>query len=155
MPGLALLPLLLAVAAPRPFTRPPKALLAEAGKGGTEVVIEDHRLEFAGDGTEKTQRYEIIRIGDSQAVERWGTVELYWQPWREARPTIKARVVTADGKAHWLDPKTIATAPASSGDELTDSQVVKAPMPALQPGSVLELLIEHPRSRPEFPGSES
>ena len=55
-------------------------------------------------------------------------------------PEIRARVVTPDNQVHPLDPKTISDAPARDEDDNTygDSRTLRAPLPAIAAGSVVE-----------------
>ncbi len=53
-----------------------------------------------------------------------------WEPWHEARPVIRARVIAPDFTVHTLDPNTITEAPARGGDYKTysDGKRLRAPL---------------------------
>jgi len=55
-------------------------------------------------------------------------------------PTMRRRVITDDGAIHWLDAKTIADSPSAEYDANTfsDRRIVRAPLPAVCPGAVIE-----------------
>src|SRR2546430_2557743 len=73
-------------------------------------------------------------------------------PWHEQRPELKARVITSDGIVHPLDQKTVteASVHAQSDDIFSDSRVVRAPLPALAPGAVIEEEITFTDTAPMF-----
>ena len=68
------------------------------------VLDEQHRLT-------RTTRM-IYRVDSPDGVERWAASTAHWQPWHQARPTIRARVVTPDGREHQLDQKLLTRRPA-------------------------------------------
>jgi tetratricopeptide (TPR) repeat protein len=76
----------------------------------------------------------------SQAAVDDGSLEAAWAPWHEDQPTVRARVVTKDGKAFALDPKTIEVSGVKGGepDMFTDRRVLRAPLPGLARGAVVE-----------------
>ena len=61
----------------------------------TFVLDEQHRLT-------RTTRM-IYRVDSPDGVERWAASAAHWQPWHQARPEIRARVVTPDGRQHDID----------------------------------------------------
>ena len=67
-------------------------------------------------------------------------MSLNWEPWHEERPTIKVRVITPDYAVHELDPKTVTDASAreDASNLYSDRRVLRAPLPAIAPGSVVE-----------------
>src|SRR5262249_15350950 len=56
------------------------------------------------------------------------------------RPSVRARVISPDGSVHELDPNTIADAPVRDGDDdlVSDRRMVRAPLPAVEPGAIVE-----------------
>jgi hypothetical protein len=85
----------------------------------------------------------MYRIVDEAGVESMGQVERQWSPWYEERPTIEARVVTPDGTVHLLDKSAISDAAArvSSADIFSDDRIIRAPLPAVAIGSVVEYVV--------------
>jgi hypothetical protein len=73
-------------------------------------------------------------------AENYSMIEVRWAPWQEERPVIKARVIAPDGTIHELDSKTIAETQVkdSESDVLTDRKSLRAPLPAMEVGSVVE-----------------
>ncbi len=129
-----------------PFADNPKAILEEARRvavpDGTGIIIllEQHQYVIdAGGRTVSTVR-KVFWIAKRDAVESWSSVEQEYAPWHEAKPELRARVITADGMVHWLDPKTIADSPASEFDSsiFSDRRVARAPLPAVAEGAVVE-----------------
>ena len=104
------------------------------------ILLEEGRYEYDSEGRQ-TFRYRIIfKLLTKAGAEDWSTIERPWAPWEEERPSIRARVIAKDGVVHELDQKTIADAPAREKDDdvLTDRRVVRAPLPAAEPDSIVE-----------------
>src|SRR6187402_28635 len=74
----------------------------------TFVLDEQHRLT--------TISRMIYRIDSPDGVERWAASTAHWQPWHQAKPTIRARVITLDGQEHQIDQKLLTDAASRSSD---------------------------------------
>jgi len=128
------------------FASDPAALYqAAAGVNSTPetlvvVLDEEDDYVFDADGKAVHTRYMVYKILAQQAVEGWGGVSLGWEPWHDERPMVRARVLAPDQVVHQLDPKTITDAAAKDDDEdiYGDSRVVRAPLPAIAPGAIVE-----------------
>jgi tetratricopeptide (TPR) repeat protein len=128
------------------FSADPAALLREAvtvpASADAKVVIllEEYHFEFGADGRQKYTRHLISRIVNTEGAEDWNSIEVRWEPWHQARPVMRARVITGDGRVQNLDPKTIAEAPVKQdGPEmLSDARRLQAPLPAVETGAVVE-----------------
>jgi len=128
------------------FTADPATLNQTAAsvnpKTGTDVIVldEENSYVFDEEGKAVHTHYLVYKVMTQRGAEGWDSIDLGWQPWHEDRPTMRARVVTADNAIHSLDPKTITDAPARDEDDKTygDGRVLRAPLPAIAPGSVVE-----------------
>lgn len=111
-------------------------------KPGTDVVVldEEDSYVFDADGKSVHTHYLVYKVLTQVGAEGWDAISLTWEPWHEERPTVRARVITPDNAVHPLDPKTITDAPARDEDEKTygDGRVLRTPLPAIAPGSVVE-----------------
>jgi transglutaminase-like putative cysteine protease/tetratricopeptide (TPR) repeat protein len=109
---------------------------------GTEVSVldEEETYIFDADGKAVRTRYLLYKVLTERGVEGWGGISVTWEPWREERPSVKARVITGDNAVHILDPKTINDAPAEEADEeiYSDGRILRAPLPAVAPGVLVE-----------------
>jgi transglutaminase-like putative cysteine protease/Flp pilus assembly protein TadD len=109
---------------------------------GADVLFLDDEETVAFDtaGRAVHSRYFLYKILTQQGAEGWGDISSYWEPWHEERPTLRARVITPDGVVHALDGKTVTDSPAkeSADNTFSDRRVVRAPLPAVAPGSVVE-----------------
>ncbi|HSR70404.1 MAG TPA: DUF3857 domain-containing protein [Acidobacteriota bacterium] len=96
--------------------------------------------------------HEVYAVLEQSAVDVFSVVETGYQPWHQKTPTIRARVITPDGVERQLDPSTIADTPAheNSSQIFNDSRVLRAPLPGVAPGSIVEVLTEVAESRPAF-----
>jgi len=127
------------------FSASPQTLLnafpaADTGSNPATVLLEDARYEFDSSGR-LTYRYRtIFKVWTKAGAESWAMIQRNWAPWQDQRPTVRARVIGQNGSVHELDPKTIADSPVRDGDDdvLTDRRMIRAPLPALEPGSVVE-----------------
>jgi hypothetical protein len=119
-----------------------KAASAVNPKPGTNVVVLDEEDSYVFDADGKTvhTHYLAYKILTQKGAEGWDTISLSWEPWHEERPSVRARVVTPDNVIHLLDPKTVTDAPARDEDDKTfgDGRVLRAPLPAIALGSVVE-----------------
>ena len=115
------------------------------GAGSDDVVILHEEDAFTFDATGAAVHvYRIIyKIANRDGVSKWSTASSWWQPWRQDTPRIQARVIGKDGRVSQLDPATIAdsTAPSNDPDVYSDSRVLNAPLPSLEPGCVVEYQI--------------
>jgi uncharacterized protein DUF3857/transglutaminase superfamily protein len=111
-------------------------------KLGTDVVVltEEDEYVFDASGRSKHTRYMAYRILTKQGLEDWSGVYVRWQPWDQERPLLRARVIAPDGSVHELDPKTITDSAVKDDDQdiYGDSRVLRAPLPAVGPGAVVE-----------------
>ena len=130
------------------FSSDPKELVAaaekvSAGDVGFVVLLDEANYSFEADGKSHTTQRHIFRVVDDSAVEGLGTIEVPWAPWYNDKPTVAARVVSKDGTVHTLDAKAIIEAPAREDlDIFSDNRVLRAPLPGVAVGSVIEYVIE-------------
>ncbi|HJZ99369.1 MAG TPA: DUF3857 domain-containing protein [Candidatus Solibacter sp.] len=128
-----------------PFSASPDALQKafsklEAGSNPATVLLEEARYEFDAQGRRTSRERMIFKVWTKTGAENWAMIERSWAPWLEERPTVRARVITPDGAVHELDPKTIADTGAKDSDQdvLSDRRTWKAPLPAMEAGSIVE-----------------
>ena len=97
-------------------------------------------VSFDAEGKAVRVRYYVYKILTQKGATEWDTISTGWEPWRDERPVLRARVITPDLVVHPLDPKTITEAPGRviQDNVFSDSRVVRAPLPAVAPGSLVE-----------------
>jgi hypothetical protein len=128
------------------FSSDSKALYSAASESvppdGTDAAVldDDENYVFDGYGHSVHTQYMVFKVLTQKGAEGWDSVSVSWEPWHEQRPTIRARVVTPDYIVHELDSKTITDAPArqDESDLYSDRRTLRAPLPAIAPGSVVE-----------------
>jgi tetratricopeptide (TPR) repeat protein len=60
--------------------------------------------------------------------------------WTSSRPEVRARVTSANGTVHWLDPGLLVEVAAEEGANVySDARTLRAPLPALARGAVVEV----------------
>lgn len=133
-----------------PLTSDPKVMLAAAeripsGESPLVIILDEATHTFDEKGRSVSTQRIIYRITDDSAVEGFGSINAPWAPWYQERPTIQARVIAKDGSVHQLDPGAVieSAAPEESLDIFSDNRVIRAPLPAIAVGSVVEQLITY------------
>ena len=127
-----------------PFSSDTKAILESARAVSASddgvILLEEHRFKIDSTGRTSSVTRMVMRITQEDALEDWSSVAQQYQPWNEGRPEIRARVIAGDGTVHWLDTKTVADAPAGDDDPAiySDRRVLRAPLPAMAVGAVVE-----------------
>jgi tetratricopeptide (TPR) repeat protein/transglutaminase-like putative cysteine protease len=127
------------------FSIEPKALYEAASavpadNADVAVLEDDETYTFDEAGRSTHTQYVIYKVLKQKGVEGWDSVSVDWEPWHEARPTIKVRVISPDLSLHTLDPRQITEAPARAGEYKTysDGKALRAPFPAIAQGVVVE-----------------
>ena len=129
-----------------PFSADPAAVARAAarfsGHDGEPVVVllSDQRYSLDAAGRETYTQRLVYRILSTGADGSWSTVERSWAPWHQARPEVRARVITPEGVAHALDPGVLTeSGEVQDGpDMFGDGRVLLGPLPATGPGAVVE-----------------
>jgi transglutaminase-like putative cysteine protease/tetratricopeptide (TPR) repeat protein len=125
-------------AAPERVAAAAHALAPPAGVSRQILLYEQH-YRFGADGSLEHRQREVYRLLTVAAVEAGESISADWDAWYQDRPELHARVITSDGVAHVLDPATIEeAAPPQSSESYTDRRVLRAPLPALAVGAVVE-----------------
>lgn len=128
------------------FSSDPKAIYSAASAAsppaGTGVIILDNEVTYAFDaqGTATYTDYIVYKVLTADGANGWDNVTRSWEPWHQRQPSIRARVITPDGAVHLLDRSTITNSPAKDdqNEVYGDGRVIRAPLPAIGPGSVVE-----------------
>ncbi|MGH9796269.1 MAG: DUF3857 domain-containing transglutaminase family protein, partial [Candidatus Acidiferrales bacterium] len=104
------------------------------------IVLEEGKYEFDAEGRATYTHRMIYRVLTAVGVEGWSSVTGNWEPWQQERPVIRARVVTPSGSVHWLDAATLAESGTDGGEPnvFTDRRRLSGPLPAIEPGAVVE-----------------
>lgn len=142
------------------FATPPAALLAAAqalppatGRP-VDYLLFETRLTLEADGLWTERQHQIYRVLDASEIDDWAYVEQGWSPWHQLRPELSARVIGPDGTERRLDPKTIGEASAGEDSAILfdDGKVLRAPLPAVEVGSIVEIETFVRDQRPLFSG---
>ena len=114
--------------------------LVSASEPAVIVLLDETQIVLdASDRAVETNRV-IYRIGTAPPAD-WSIIGAVWQPWRQQRPVVRARVITPDGRVVQFDEKALAETPlhVDSPDTFADSRVLRAPLPALSAGAIVEV----------------
>ncbi len=121
--------------------------------GANVLFVEDEEtVVFDKEGRGVRSRYFLYKILTQKGAEGWDDVSSSWEPWHEERPVLRARVIGSDGTVHDLDAKTITDSPAKENADnvYSDRRVLRAPLPAVAPGSLVEEELVSTDSAPLF-----
>ena len=129
-----------------PFAADPASMARAAalftGEDGepVAVLLSDQRFSLDAAGRETYTQRLVYRILTAGADGSWSTVERSWEPWHQARPEVRARVITPEGVAHSLDPGVLTEGGEvqDGPDMFGDGRVLRGPLPATGPGAVVE-----------------
>ena len=109
---------------------------------GANVLLFDDDESFSFDEAGRLTHvgHYIYKVLTSKGAEGWDSLAVGWDPWHEMRPVIRARVIEPDYTEHSLDTSAITEEPARGGDYKTysDGKRLRAPLPAIGPGVVVE-----------------
>lgn len=149
-PGLAIARTAPVWAKGEPFSVEARELLAAAEaveldhSADVVVLLEEHTYRFDDEGRAVSTLRRIYHVRGQAAVDGWGVTEVYWSPWYQARPELKARVVTPGGREVWLEGSQVSDAAVSQYDPtiFSDQRILRAPLPAVAVGVVVEEVIE-------------
>lgn len=141
------------------FTGAPAAIARAAaeiptGEGSVTVLLSETRYAYDDAGRETYTQRLVYKIGSGAAHESWSAVEEAWSPWRQETPVLRARVITPDGAEHALDPATLAESsePTTPAGMFEDGRLLRAPLPAIRPGAVVEQEVVVREKVPFFEG---
>lgn len=153
-------------AAPEPwdapvFTASPAELAkaasaVDSGKGFDATVLLDQReIQVDENGSTRERFHLVYRVNSDAGVQSWSSTGLLWEPWHQKRPVVRARVITADGVEHVLDPKTLSDTPAreNASDIYSDTRSYRGPLPAVAIGAVVEEEITIEDTAPTISGA--
>ncbi|HEY4642354.1 MAG TPA: DUF3857 domain-containing protein, partial [Thermoanaerobaculia bacterium] len=130
-----------------PFSADPQALLAAAKKIETKdqnvvYLLDEQTISFETNGRTKSVSRVIEYVVTADGVDTAGTVSAWWAPWYDEKPAIAARVITKDGAVHTLEPKAITEATAEQEQDIfSDQRVLRAPLPGVAEGAIIERVI--------------
>jgi tetratricopeptide (TPR) repeat protein len=143
-----------------PFSAEPSAMLKAAdavsvsGAPGVIVLAENVSFVYDATGRRDTKYRLVYRILSAAALKGWSSYEESWASWFQDKPQMRARVITAEGQALTLDPSTISDSPAQpdSPEVYTDRRVLRAPLPGVAVGAIVEEETDVHETKPVFDG---
>jgi transglutaminase-like putative cysteine protease/Flp pilus assembly protein TadD len=116
-----------------------------------QMLFEEGRYRFASQGGRDFYYYRVWRILTEEGARDSTKTGFSWEPWHQARPSLRARVITPDGVAHVLDAATIEdSGPAPAEDMYTDARRLRAPLPAITVGAIVEVEVQVHDTSPFF-----
>ncbi len=139
-----------------PFTLSP-TMLAQASGGAVPSMHDEEgllyesatKVDTAGASVEVTRSvWRILKDDPNQ------TVTLTWAPWHQEKPTVRARVVNANGTETALDLSTLVEGSVVVADlQISDVHQLQVPLPNARRGAVVELEVTRINKKPLLPGA--
>lgn len=131
-----------------PFSLTATRLLELAGSPARReefaVAVQSEVLRYEFDEQRRLTltTHQIYRVDSPEAIEAYGQIGVIWEPYRQKKPELRARVVTPDGREHQFDPATLSDETVATGDarKFDDLHYLRGPLPAIAAGSVVEVL---------------
>ena len=116
------------------------AAIPAAKDADATIFIREIRVGFDAQGRAVRTTHTIYRIETEEGVEGWAEVRGSWDPWYQAKPELRARVITSDGAVHALDAATLNDVPVheDSPDLYSDARAYGGPLPAIARGAIVE-----------------
>lgn len=127
-----------------PYQTPADELIAIAQAHETTedlvILLQERTITLDDQGRATRSTRMIYQVRTEAGAEGWDAVSVHWSPWYQERPELDARVIGPGGEEHRLDPSTIAESPAreTTSKIYSDSKVLRAPLPAIRPGTIVE-----------------
>jgi tetratricopeptide (TPR) repeat protein len=119
-----------------------RAAAAVSSPPGSQILVleDENSFRFDADGRCVHTKYILYKFLAQDVSGGWNAMGLGWEPWHEDRPAVRIRVITPDFAVHPLDPKSITDSPAVDDDPdvYGDARVIRAPLPAIEIGSLVE-----------------
>src|SRR5262245_14949204 len=141
------------------FAMPARELLQAATAISRErptdvvVMLDERRFVFDEQHRVTETSRLIYRVDSPDGVENWAASTAHWQPWPQARPHIRARVITRDGQEHQIDQALLTEAGTRDGSQVyDDDHTLEGPLPAVGIGAVVEEEITVRDEKPFFEG---
>jgi transglutaminase-like putative cysteine protease len=143
-------PAALGAEAPAPWNSPafsmdPKEILKLAASVKTEkddvavFLFDEESFRFETDGRALYHCRTVYKLLNESGIEDLKTVSCNYQPWRQDKPEIRARIIAPSGKTYTLDQSTLADRTSrETKDVYSDSRTLTAPLPGLEVGAVVE-----------------
>ncbi len=118
---------------------------------GRETLLHEVLYSFSEQGTLTKSIRSIWRVNQSGLADN-GTLAYQFSPWYQKQPIVRARVFDRNGKAYEFDKDDMTVSPAHSADPavLTNNLVVRAALPGLQDGAIVEQLVTTEEQAPFF-----
>jgi len=114
--------------------------MAASDGANVAILVDDESFSFDEAGRSVHTGHVVYKVLTQKGAEAWDNLSIAWEPWHEARPAIRVRVIAPDFSVRLLDPNAITEAPAREGEYKTysDGKRLRAPFPAIAPGVVVE-----------------
>ncbi|MBN1648769.1 MAG: DUF3857 domain-containing protein [Spirochaetales bacterium] len=94
----------------------------------------------------------VYEVMTEQGKEGWSDISFGWNPWFQKKPLIRVRVTNPDGSVHYLEEAHMVESAAreNNGKIFSDAKVIRAPLPNVIIGSIVEQEIIREESAPYF-----
>ncbi len=121
------------------------------------VLLDEEVVAVDAEGRRTVTTRLIWQLRDPDARDGWSVTTASWAPWLNERPVLKARVITPEGEVIELDPSTIQETGSSQSTQtmFDDRRSLRAPLPRITPGTVVEEVIQTQQHTPFIGGFDA
>ena len=131
---------------PPAFSETPQQLLTRFAavqtteKAAYQILFEEQTVAYGDSGSYSIATHEFVRVLTTEGVDQWSVLDVDWQPWRDSRPVLKARVIRPSGAESTLAQENVVESSSQDGDYnlRSDSKRLSAPLPNLEIGALVE-----------------
>ena len=122
----------------------------DLGSADVDFLLDEGLFRIDSAGKRTTISRQVYRCLTRDAFKQHGVVHASWSSWYEDCPRIEARVISPDRQIHVLDDDTIEEIriPSNQAYVFTDAKLLRAPLPGLAVGCVVETRITTCERRP-------
>lgn len=126
-------------------------LIAEEKEHAVTILEQNVEYYYDGNNLKKHTFHQKYRIENQAGVDGWCYTTGSWRPWYQEKPNITATVTNPDGEVYTLDPSTLVEVGTKERNNIySDDKRLKAPLPSIKIGSVVEENVVTNMTKPYF-----
>lgn len=118
---------------------------------GQVVLLDESKLRYDERGAATISHRRIWKV-TQRDVGDMGILEQEFSPWYQEQPRLRATIYEPNGKRYELSDDDVSVSPAQTDDRtiLSDNLIVRAALPGVKQGAIIEELVETVDKTPFF-----
>lgn len=120
-------------------------------QSGLIVLLDEWKVQYDERGAARISQRKIWKVTQRE-IGDLGIIEQEYSPWYQDQPTIRAVIFDPSGKRYELSSDDVSVSPAQTDDRtiLSDNLIVRAALPGVKQGAIIEQVIETADKSPFF-----